>query len=250
MSQLNSSGQLLPEIELQPAKPNLSLRYGLSQETFDAWWNAIPLQDREGFRFHGGDSLLARFVCAFEVLTKQTGASRPARMNAITQAYAVATGTDPTLNENRVRAGRAFEHRAAQYMFDQFEYRADRMVREAIRPRYTQLLERILDDALAIDTPLGDRVKAAGSIQKFYSTLSSEDMQERNTRNRKSTQKALDIVIDHKDDDLKLSDDQLKSHVEELARSLGTEKMLALVAATQQIKEQDMDMPDMTESDE
>jgi hypothetical protein len=125
------------------------LRFGLDDDLFKCWWNAIPEMDREGFKFHGGDVALARFVCAFDCLTRQQGT--PSRTSAIIYAYAAAYGIDPTIHACRVRGAAAFEHEAVSYLLDQFEYRALRNTRERMVPMFSLLLQTTIQKATESD---------------------------------------------------------------------------------------------------
>ena len=130
-----------------PKAPERGLRFGLSQETFDRWWeSAITVDDGEKFvHVYQGNMLGARFVCAIDLLKL----NHPLTADIIVQAYlAAAEIPDEHLKNHihRISAQALYDDPSVQWLLDQVQYRSDRAARERIARRMSRRLERLYDE--------------------------------------------------------------------------------------------------------
>ena len=153
------------------------LRFGLNEDEFARWWQSVHPEDSESFLYHGGDELLARFVCCFDYFTGQ------GKRGAIVAAYAVAIAADPNDREVQTRAEAAWEHAAVRDLLDRLNYRELRMATTRISRKYVAALEEQLDKA---DLPPDERLKVIDLAGKFVRQTQEQEEKQRSRRDRRA----------------------------------------------------------------
>jgi hypothetical protein len=212
-----------------PIKTNSGMRWGLNEEEFLRWWNAVPFEDHQSFKVNGGDDSLARFVCVYDWLYNSRGISPSP--NAIIEAYSVAVRGDKYDIAVQRRAGQAWEHDAVQDLLDRINSRGERQARNRVVLGYTQLLEGMLKKANAPETdmPVDDQTKIANAVVKYLTYIKKDEQFDRTLRSRKGYAKALEKIEGDSDFDAP-KDQELKHFVRQLGKQFGKEQIMQILA--------------------
>jgi hypothetical protein len=203
------------------------MRFGLTEAQFAAWWNAIPADDRDSFRLHGGDETTARFVCALDYLF-HSGAQ--AQSGAIVEAWAYAVGEDPNLRHIAIEAQRTWDSDAVQDLVYRINRRSMRVAKDRIVLKYTELLERLLETTKTAELiTVDDGVKVAQAVEKFVSLVDKEERQDAEVRLRKAYLRAMELSKEGGDFKAP-NEEQLEVFVKRLEKHFGKDKLLKLIS--------------------
>jgi hypothetical protein len=173
LQDLNGSSSDEPRSSLVPVRragPD-TLRYVIDEEAFAEWSADLNEEDRAGFIAHGGDELLAKFVCAYRYYSARRDTLPFVAMN---QAYAAAYDVDAGSYTCRVRCFKAYEHPAVQYLLNVFESRKLGRIKDSILGDYKRLLHKVLGEGVAQDTELRARVAALDATTRFMKMMQTE----------------------------------------------------------------------------
>ena len=136
------------EFELAPALPisSTGVLWDLDEAAYLRWWRSLPHIDRSEFLdIHKGDEVLARFVCALWYLGYVQG--RGNAVGTIIQAYGIAVRLNPSSQECRVRAAKAWRHDATQTLLNRLHQRSDTEAKARIVNSTTHLIETAINEA-------------------------------------------------------------------------------------------------------
>ena len=160
-----------PESNALVAPDETGIRFGIDVGLFEQWRRGIPEEDLEAFVYYRGDTGLAKFVCAFDYLTHR---KRVPQVTAIVNAYAAAFNLDPSTFACRTRAFEAFEHPAVQYLLEQFASGGLRDARERAVPKFSKLLESVLDQGTRARN-LSQKIRALDAGTRFLKMMQTEN---------------------------------------------------------------------------
>jgi hypothetical protein len=187
----------LPKPRFASPESSSGARFGLDTAAFARWWNALPAEDQAEFTaIHGGDEVLARFVCAFDTLT--TMQHKPQSNTVIVYAYMLAARIpDDELPQAQIRAAKAWQHDAVQFLLDRIRYRSARQATARITNAVTHLIEheisRVMNpEYVGDDTEnvTDQRAKVGALALSFLKIVQREDVAERAERSRRGAQLA------------------------------------------------------------
>lgn len=176
--------------------------YELPDHQFQGWWNLLLPEDKEEFKWaYHGDELLARFLCALDLL--MTAKVKGGDHSALIQlAYHIAAKPYPThrieLSSPKLRtlALQAYQHPAVQQILDRVRLRSRMRERNRIETLTLEQVELLLqdigqrDDADNPKFDIKDRTAALGVAMKIMDLTDTEQARQRQERSRKAFQMA------------------------------------------------------------
>lgn len=216
---------------------------------FSRWWGMLAEDDRQEFCWlHGGDTILARFVCALDYLIIQKVQAEEA--NLIQLAYWIANKpwepeTPLDHPSVRSRAVRAWKHDSVTSLMDRIRYRDSRNAANRIQNKLVGLMEGMLEQATALPEMLPDRDGALVSTLKdkrfaadvavrFLQIVDFTESRMRAERTKRGIEQARK-AFQNPDDDL--GPKELEAFAKVVAKKLGPEKMKALAAEASGVSE-------------
>lgn len=216
--------------------------YELPDHQFQGWWNLLLPEDKEEFKWaYHGDELLARFLCALDLLmtSKIKGGDHTA---LIQLAYHIAAKPYAThrveLSDNKLRtlALQAYQHPAVQQILDRVRLRSRMRERNRIENLALEEAEQMLKDASQRnenDQPLfdmKDRKLALDTALKLMEMTDTEQARQRQERSRKAFQMARQRAMEGETNE---SPAVMRATLKALASKLGPEEVRkALTALT------------------
>lgn len=143
--------------------PEAGVRFGLSDETFQSWWNrALMPEDADEFvHLRGGNKAGARLVCALDYLTA-TGQERPPA-DVIVRAYVLARKLPETSLADetvRIEAAYLYQDDAVQSLLDKLRYRE----RSVAMERVSKLTLKTVEEQLQGGDEIKEAMKAGVSL--------------------------------------------------------------------------------------
>jgi hypothetical protein len=203
------------------------MRFDLCEDDFDRWMGALPEEDFTAFIFHGGDRILAKFLFAYDYLTHVE--AQPTNVATVVRAYAAASGLDATAPETRARASRAWEHDAVKELLDRFASRGMKAMKLRVWLRYSNLVEKIIDDAEKDDATAKDKRMAAGVGKAFMEMINKVEEKEQKLRTDRAIKGAMDR-LGSEDEFEAPAEAELAGYVEQLAKEFGSERIIAIAS--------------------
>lgn len=222
----------LPKPRFASPESASGARFGLDTPSFARWWNALPAEDQAEFtKIYGGDELLARFVCAFDYLT--TMQHKPQSNTVIVYAYMIAARlSDDELPQAQIRAAKAWQHDAVQFLLDKLRYRSARQATARITNAVTHLIEheisRVMNPEYVGDdqTDVTDtRVKVGNMALAFMKLVQREDIAMQAERARRGAQLATAQLkaAQAEASDAAITEDSGKIYIRMITETLGVE---------------------------
>lgn len=202
----------------------------LSEETFMRWWSMLHEDDRQEFTYlHGGDVVLARFVCALDFLVIQRVQAE--EKDLIQLAYWIAASHfEPTLTQDhpdlRARSVRAWKEDAVQSLLDRVRYRAVRSHSNRIQTKLVKLVDLMLEEAMSPEIPIKEKRFAAECAIRFVEQVDYEENRVRSERTKRGVENARKAMTAGDND---LSPRELEAFMKTAAKKLGPEKTRALL---------------------
>ena len=194
----------------------------LSEEQFTAWWDSIDPEDRNDFMWsNGGDILLARFVCAIDLLLL-AGGRKDGRKGTEVEAYALAF--EAPLEEAKKKYRKALSHDAVVGLMERLGFRERALSWIPIEQKYARLTNLLVDEACTIMDAGGpstkeqiETLKAAlkGAVD-FQKGVKADALEERTRRSKRAldrgrtaAMKSVVVTADDAADILRLVKDKL-----------------------------------------
>jgi hypothetical protein len=138
-----------------------SVRFGLSDKTFEAWWDITPAEDTEDFvHIRGGNKLGARFVCALDYLNAVL--ERPT-IAVLVRAYVLARKLEESCADDpatRIEAQNLYADEAVEELLGRIRFRSKQRALDRLAEKTIQKL----DEQLEVEEPRGDVLKAAVAV--------------------------------------------------------------------------------------
>jgi hypothetical protein len=189
------------DVQYFPPRSEGGVRFALDDVDFSRWWKGLPHADARAFvDVYSGDDILARFVCVLDYF--DTVAQRPQDGWTIVQAYAHAARIDPSTDEAKIRAKKAWDHDSVRFLLDRLQYRARRQASARIWNKATSLLELVLTEAAEEGVEMKERTMALQTAAQFLKVVSTEEMEERRHLRRREIGATLNAPTDSGLDEL------------------------------------------------
>lgn len=217
--------------------------YELPHEKFLRWWQMLDPQDRDEFRWlYQGDELLARFVCALDLLViarVQSGDQK----SLIQLAYHIAAKTYPhrrrELSDPRLReeALQSWNHAAVQSLLERVRSRSRIRERTRIENKVIERLDEMLDDigktSAETGLPLYDMKERKFAVEvalKFMQLGDEDQARIRTERTRKGLEDARKAALetDPEEDSPRV----MEATVKAIASKLGKDKIVQMLTGS------------------
>ena len=204
--------------------------FGLSDALYVRWWKSLPEEDRATFARLGGDDLLGRFVCGYDLLSTLESENTQTVVNA----FALATGLHPDHYETKARANRAWEHAATRELLDRLQSREFSRAERRVLRATSALVEDTIEKALQTDR-LDDRKSAIGAALSFLRYGTEERKMRREIRALLENEQ-LKAALHQTKKELNaqgeltaLTDDDARRYVLAIASKVGKEKVREII---------------------
>lgn len=229
-----------PIFEQEPER-SIADTYDLPADQFVRWWNMLDPTDRDEFRWlYQGDELLARFVCALDLLLIAKIQSGD-HASLVQLAYHIASKPYPKHRlelsdaDLRIRATRAYNHEAVQSLLERV--RARNRYRERLRIENLMLkgAEEMIRDASERDDngnpkyDMKDRKAAMDVGLRIMELTDADQARVQQERTRKGLERARKAALEgdaHDVDDPRV----IGATVRAIAAKIGRDKVLQLIA--------------------
>ena len=210
----------------------------LTEEQFRRWWEMLDQEDRDEFKWlYNGDQLLARFICALDLLVvaRVQGGDHKA---LIQMAYYIAAKPFPSYAVSladgslRIYATRAYNHPAVQTIIERTRLRNRLQERTRIETLMLEGVEQMLKDAIKRnenDEPIydmKDRKFAMDAALRVVEITDNEQARQRGERTRKGMERARQAALEG---DVE-SPQVLQATIKALVAKIGKEEVEKIMA--------------------